>query len=183
MKMQTHSSDATDVLRLTRAGQRLQTFYADDRRSTQTQTFQTSPQTHIMEVANVLRRRQTFRADADVFRRHARHSEHQIPKSQIKALQYTHQNMLNACVISLFAQACAFHNTLKCLDRYLCRMLQLQPFGCSLLVLIFLCCSWILMFTAQRFASAVLATAIPSVCPSVCLSFSHTPVLCQNDGT
>ena len=28
-------------------------------------------------------------------------------------------------------------------------------------------------------ASAVLATAIPSVCPSVC----HTPVLCQNDGT
>jgi len=30
-----------------------------------------------------------------------------------------------------------------------------------------------------RIASAVLATAIPSVCPSVC----HTPVLCQNDGT
>jgi len=36
-------------------------------------------------------------------------------------------------------------------------------------------------------ASAVLATAIPSVCLSVCLSVSpsvrHTPVLCQNDGT
>jgi len=37
-------------------------------------------------------------------------------------------------------------------------------------------------FTARRnacIASAVLATAIPSVCPSVC----HTPVLCHNDGT
>jgi len=38
-----------------------------------------------------------------------------------------------------------------------------------------------------RIASAVLATAIPSVCPSVCLSVRpsvrHTPVLCQNDGT
>jgi len=30
-----------------------------------------------------------------------------------------------------------------------------------------------------RIASAVLAIAIPSVCPSV----HHTPVLCQNDGT
>ena len=30
-----------------------------------------------------------------------------------------------------------------------------------------------------RIASAVLATAIPSVRPSV----RHTPVLCQNDGT
>jgi len=30
-----------------------------------------------------------------------------------------------------------------------------------------------------RIASAVLATAIPSVC----LSVRHTPVLCQNDGT
>jgi len=30
-----------------------------------------------------------------------------------------------------------------------------------------------------RIASAVLATAIPSVCPFV----RHTPVLCQNDGT
>ena len=30
-----------------------------------------------------------------------------------------------------------------------------------------------------RIASGVLATAIPSVCLSVC----HTPVLCQNDGT
>ena len=36
-----------------------------------------------------------------------------------------------------------------------------------------------LVFTALRSASAVLATAIPSVCPSVC----HTPVLCQNAGT
>jgi len=35
------------------------------------------------------------------------------------------------------------------------------------------------IITARRLASAVLATAIPSVCPSVC----HTPVLCQNDGT
>ena len=34
-----------------------------------------------------------------------------------------------------------------------------------------------------RIASAVLATAIPSVRPSVCLSVRHTPVLCQNDGT
>ena len=36
-----------------------------------------------------------------------------------------------------------------------------------------------------RIASAVLATAIPSVhpsvCPSVCLSVRHTTVLCQND--
>jgi len=39
------------------------------------------------------------------------------------------------------------------------------------------------VFTARRIASAVLATAIPSVCPSVCPSVSHTPVLCQNDGT
>ena len=38
-----------------------------------------------------------------------------------------------------------------------------------------------------RIASAVLATAIQSVRPSVCLSVRpsvrHTPVLCQNDGT
>jgi len=42
-----------------------------------------------------------------------------------------------------------------------------------------------------RTASAVLATAIPSVSPSVrlsvrqsvCPSVRHTPVLCQNDGT
>jgi len=47
-----------------------------------------------------------------------------------------------------------------------------------------------LIFTARRnarIASAVLATAIPSVClsvrPSVCPSVCHTPVLCQNDGT
>ena len=45
------------------------------------------------------------------------------------------------------------------------------------------------IFTAcrnNRIASAVLATAIPSVCLSVCpsvrLSVCHTPVLCQNDG-
>ena len=40
----------------------------------------------------------------------------------------------------------------------------------------------VLIFTARRnarIASAVLATAIPSVRPSV----RHTPVLCQNDGT
>ena len=39
-----------------------------------------------------------------------------------------------------------------------------------------------LLFTARRnarIASAVLATAIPSVC----LSVRHTPLLCQNDGT
>ena len=43
-----------------------------------------------------------------------------------------------------------------------------------------------LVFTARRNArisSAVLATAIPSVCLSVCPSVCHTPVLCQNDGT
>ena len=42
-----------------------------------------------------------------------------------------------------------------------------------------------------RIASAVLATAIPSVrlsvrpsvCLFACLSVCHTPVLCQNDGT
>jgi len=34
-------------------------------------------------------------------------------------------------------------------------------------------------FIARRFASAVLATAIPSVCPSVRPSVRHTPVLCQ----
>jgi len=42
------------------------------------------------------------------------------------------------------------------------------------------------VFTARRnalIASAVLATAIPSVRPSVCLSVRHTPVLCQNYGT
>ena len=37
----------------------------------------------------------------------------------------------------------------------------------------------ITLFSARRIASALLATAIPSVCPSV----RHTPVLCQNDGT
>jgi len=39
-------------------------------------------------------------------------------------------------------------------------------------------CAWI-----SSFYSAVLATAIPSVCPSVCLSVYHTPVLCENDCT
>ena len=38
-------------------------------------------------------------------------------------------------------------------------------------------------FYSAHIASAVLATAIPSVRPSVCLSVRHTPVLCQNDGT
>ena len=37
----------------------------------------------------------------------------------------------------------------------------------------------ITLFSARRIASALLATAIPSVCPSV----RHTPVLCQNDRT
>jgi len=43
-------------------------------------------------------------------------------------------------------------------------------------------CSCLLIFTARRnacIASAVLATAIPSVCPSV----HQTLVLCQNDST
>ena len=43
-----------------------------------------------------------------------------------------------------------------------------------------------LLFIARRnarIASAVLATAIPSVRLSVRLSVRHTPVLCQNDGT
>jgi len=35
------------------------------------------------------------------------------------------------------------------------------------------------IFTARRIASAVPATAVPSVRLSVC----YTPVLCQNDGT
>ena len=42
------------------------------------------------------------------------------------------------------------------------------------------------VFTARRnacIASAVLATAIPSVRPSISLSVCHTPVLCQNDCT
>jgi len=42
------------------------------------------------------------------------------------------------------------------------------------------------IFTARRnasIASAVLATAIPSVRLSVCPSVCHTLVLCQNDGT
>jgi len=34
-----------------------------------------------------------------------------------------------------------------------------------------------------RIASAVLATAIPSIRLPVCPSVRHTPVLCQNDGT
>ena len=45
-----------------------------------------------------------------------------------------------------------------------------------------LLCFGRVIFTARRnarIASAVLAIAIPSVCPSVC----HMPVLCQNDGT
>jgi len=42
------------------------------------------------------------------------------------------------------------------------------------------------VFTARhnaRIASAVLATAIPSVCLSVRPSVWHTPVFCQNDCT
>ena len=42
------------------------------------------------------------------------------------------------------------------------------------------------IFTVRRnarIASAVVVTAIPSLCPSVRLSVCHTPVLCQNDGT
>jgi len=35
----------------------------------------------------------------------------------------------------------------------------------------------------QCTASAVLATAIPSGCLSICPSVCHRPVLCQNDGT
>jgi len=52
---------------------------------------------------------------------------------------------------------------------------------------------WFGFYSARnaRITSAVLATAIPSVCLSVrpsvrlsvCLSVRHTPVLCQNDGT
>jgi len=41
-----------------------------------------------------------------------------------------------------------------------------------------------MIFTARRnahIASTVLATAIPSVHLSVCLSVCHMPVLCQND--
>jgi len=33
------------------------------------------------------------------------------------------------------------------------------------------------------FASTVHATTNPSICPSICLSVRHTPVLCQNEGT
>ena len=40
-------------------------------------------------------------------------------------------------------------------------------------------CAWFTARRNARIARAVLAIAIPSVCPSVC----HTPVLCQNDGT
>ena len=42
------------------------------------------------------------------------------------------------------------------------------------------------VFTVRRnarIASAVLAIAIPSVCPSVRLLVRHTPALFQNDGT
>jgi len=34
-----------------------------------------------------------------------------------------------------------------------------------------------------HFKRCIIATAIPSVCLSVCPSVCHTPVLCQNDGT
>ena len=63
-------------------------------------------------------------------------------------------------------------------------MLQMQnndePLRDDLLVTVSRCSRP--LFTARRnarIASAVLATAIPSVRPSV----RHTPVLCQNDGT
>jgi len=50
---------------------------------------------------------------------------------------------------------------------------------------LFLALSVTFFYSARnaRIASAVLATAIPSVCPSVRPSVRHTPVLCQNDGT
>ena len=41
------------------------------------------------------------------------------------------------------------------------------------------CCAVVTARRNARIASAVLAMAFPSVCPSVC----HTPVLCQNDDT
>ena len=45
--------------------------------------------------------------------------------------------------------------------------------------------TWIeLVFTARRYASAVLAVVVcPSVCPSVCLSVCHKPVLYRNGNT
>jgi len=72
--------------------------------------------------------------------------------------------------------------------------------GRSLVVITFFICNAhiptprglsIHVFTALRFASAVLANAIPSVCPSVrpsvclsvCLPVCRTQVLCQNDCT
>ena len=40
------------------------------------------------------------------------------------------------------------------------------------------------IFTARRYASAVLAVVVcPSVCPSVCLSVCHKPVLYRNGNT
>jgi len=44
------------------------------------------------------------------------------------------------------------------------------------------CCNFYSARNA-RIASAVLATAIPSVRLSVCLSVRHTPALCKHDGT
>jgi len=54
------------------------------------------------------------------------------------------------------------------------KMLGLQHYLTFPSLLTLLVLSRITFFTARCFASAVLATAIPSVC--------HTPVLCQNDG-
>jgi len=58
----------------------------------------------------------------------------------------------------------------------ICKLTNLTCFKCNVLIS---------FYSARnaRIASAVLATAIPSACLSVCLSVRHTPVLCQNDGT
>jgi len=66
----------------------------------------------------------------------------------------------------------------------MCFMIRILAF-----ILIFVVLELLVYYSARnaRIASAVLATAIPSVCPSICLSVRpsvcHTPVLCQNDGT
>ena len=69
---------------------------------------------------------------------------------------------------------------LQSVHRFRCYDNIAQNAKCQRVLVLTVCLVFI--FTARRnarIASAVLATAIPSVHPSV----RHTPVLCQNDGT
>jgi len=81
----------------------------------------------------------------------------------------THRIVCSRCLWALYVSVCVREN--GCLRVYIAILMYVN---------------WIWIFAARRnarIASAILATAIPSVRPSVRPSVCHTPVLCQNDCT